>query len=172
MNRLVLTLTALLVGPLLSGCCCCGTSMHCGSSYSGCMPYNDCYSTGSGGCDRCQGDDFSLPPEVTSYPVTSYPMHSGMPYGTVYGPEIVGPEFVPEGTEWQVAPSVPGSPSPVTPAPSALSAPSPVPAISTGSNGIPTPDPYAASAPAASTGPMVPPPPPEPISQMRFRQYR
>lgn len=177
MNRLVLTFTALLLGPLLSGCCCCGSSLHCGSTYSGCLPYNDCYSSDHGGCSNCQEDGFSLPPVGSSYPI-----QSGMPYGTTYGPEIVGPEFVPEGSEWQVVPDVPGTTAPVTPAPSAattgpsaLMPPAPVPAISTGSNGIPSPAPYAPSAPDASTGPMmppVPPPPPEPISQMRFRQYR
>lgn len=181
MNRLVLTFTALLLGPLLSGCCCCGTSLHCGPSYGGCLPYGDSYSTGGGSCSDCQGDGFSLPPEGSSYPIQSG-MPYGMPYGTTYGPEIVGPEFVPEGSEWQVVPDASGAPSPVTPAPSAattgpnaLLPPSPVPAISTGSNGIPSPAPYAASVPATSTGPMmppVPPPPPEPISQMRFRQYR
>ncbi len=187
MNRLVLTIAAICLGPWLSGCCCCGGTTDCGS-YGGCLPYEHSYGSG-GGCN-CQNDEFSLPPEGTSFPAQSGATNGTWSNGTWYGPEtmgpeVVGPEFVPNGSEWQtVAPAVPGSNGPVTPAnpggnssgPSALSAPSPIPAISNGSVVVPPPaPPYSPASNSSATGPMmppVPPPPPEPISQMRFRQYR
>lgn len=196
MNRIALSIVAVCLTPLLSGCCCCGSSMQCGSyggynsygsDYGGCLTYEDSYAGGGKKCHCKGGDDFSLPPEGSSYP-----MQSGMPYGTTYGPEIVGPEvygpeYVPNDAQWQtVAPGVPGSTSPVTPAvpgaatsgPTPLLPPSPIPQISNGSSVV-VPPPAPPYSPASSTGettgpmmPPVPPPPPEPISQMRFRQYR
>jgi hypothetical protein len=181
MNRLVLTIVAIGLGPLLSGCCCCGSSMNCGG-YNGCMPYEANYSS-CGGCNNCQNDTFSLPPEGTSFPAQTGVANGTWSNGTWYGPEtmgpeIVGPQYVPNGSEYPVAPPVPGSNTPVTPAgPNALLPPAPVPGISNGSVVIPAPaPPYSAASNSATTsGPMmppVPPPPPEPISQMRFRQYR
>ena len=193
MKRFALILTALCLGPGLSGCCCCGSYSDYGS-YNGSLPYDQSYSSNPGGC--CQNDEFSLPPEGTSYPMTpganagAWSQGGTWSNGTWYGPEtmgpeIVGPGYVPNGTEWQgAAPPVPGSNSPVTPAnpgstpdPSSLSAPSPIPAINSSSVVVPPPaPPYSPASQSNDTsGPMmppVPPPPPEPISQMRFRQYR
>ncbi len=193
MNRIVLTIAAVCLAPWLSGCCCCGT-MDCGgggySSYSGgnygnCLSYQDSYASSGKSCNCKGSDDFSLPPEGSSYP-----QQSGMPYGTTYGPEIigpevVGPEYVPNDAQWQVAPPVPGSGQPVTPAPGTVSSgptpllpPAPIPQISNGSSVV-VPPPAPPYAPASNSGdasgpmmPPVPPPPPEPVSQMRFRQYR
>ncbi len=186
----ILALTTLFLAPLLSGCCSCGNftdtcgSNPCGPSYNGCLPAETGrrvnYGGGNGGCSNCQGDEtFSLPPEgPVGQPYTSTPAYGQPIYGPeTYGPEVVGPEFVPGGdSQWapQVAPTVPGSP--VTPAapsagamPNTLTAPMPIPGISTGANTIPSPSPYSNTSQA---GPMmqVPPPPPEPISQMRYRR--
>lgn len=187
MNRIAWSCLAIFFVPWLSGCCCCGGHDYCSSMSSGgyndCLSYddayrcNDCGRTSKRGNCNCQGsDDFSLPPEPSSYP-----MQTGTPYGTYYGPEIVGPEvvgpeYVPNSTEWyDVAPTTPVAPAPPANAGStAPGTPTPIPAISNGTSVVvPPPAPPATS--STSTGPMmppVPPPPAEPVSQMRFRQYR
>ena len=201
MKHMLLACIALLLVPLFSGCCSCGSyaepygSAPCAANYSGCLPAttsSPVYEEASGNCSKCQADNtFSLPPldtGVQSYsaqPAYSQPVYGQPIYGQpTYGPEVVGPQFVPEDSQWspQVSPGVPGSPTPVAPASpysvngnNVLLPPAPIPAINTGSTVVPPPAPYAAAQPGASAGPMVPqvpPPPAEPISQMRFRTYR
>lgn len=182
MNRVILTVASFCLLPWLSGCCCCGPTTACGG-YDQCVPYGTGGYSGGSGCG-CEGENFSLPPEGTI--PQNVPNSAGGTWsnGTWYGPEtigpeVVGPEYVPNGSEWQTAPPVPGSYSPVTPAnpgtpgPNASMPPMPVPGVFNGSNGIPSPTPpYSPASSTQSSGPMVPPPPAEPISQMRFRQYR
>ncbi len=198
MKHMLLACSALFLVPLFSGCCSCGTytdpcaSYSGGTNYSACLPAatsNPIQHGSSGGCSNCQADNtFSLPPLDSGVPAYSATPAYGQPiYGQpTYGPEIVGPQqYVPEDGQWtpQVTPAAPGSPTPVAPASpysvngnNVLMPPAPIPAINTGSNVIPTPNPYSAvSQPGAAAGPMVPqvpPPPPEPVTQMRFRQYR
>ena len=207
MNRLLLACSALFIVPVLSGCCSCSpcvdpcAQIYQGScnNYSGCVPTAAARPTSHGRCNNCQSDNFALPPvdgSISSYPGTqSYPSGQPFPAGQPYpgqtfssetwGPEVVGPEYVPGGNTWsnQVAPPVPTSPTPAAPhshgssgIPNVLAPPAPIPAISPNNNVIPPPSPYPASSQSGgSVGPMVPqvpPPPAEPISQMQYRRYR
>lgn len=155
----------------------------------------------SGNCSNCQPDNsFSLPPldsGVPSYSPTPVPMPAGgqtmsiqpVPgqpvYGQpIYGPEVIGPEITTGESHYAPQSAVQGAP--VLAAPSApysvngstvLPPPAPIPAINTNSTGIPSPNAYppVSQPQATGSGPMVPqtpPPPPEPVTQMRFRAYR
>ncbi len=157
------------------------------------------YGATSGGCSNCQADNsFSLPPLDSGVPAYSSTPAYGQPiYGQpTYGPEVVvGQQYLPpdgqpvEGQYVpQAAPPVSGSPTPIAPASpysvngtNVLMPPAPIPSINSVNNGstvIPSPAPYSTvpqPQPGANSGPMVPmvpPPPAEPISQMRFRTYR
>lgn len=128
-------------------------------------------------------------PAYTYAPGPHYPGYNYPPGAIPVGPETVGPEivtgpaYVPADSSWtyQASPTYSTGTLP-TPAPFATSGtptavlpPAPIPNISNGTV-VPPPSPAAtATQPPSSAGPMmppVPPPPTEPVSQMRFRQYR